>query len=326
VSDGSEPLPGRVLDDDLWPDDPSGYDATRSPFAPPGYVKHLPFRGEIFYRHHQHPDPDAPTLLLLHGWTASADLQFFTAYEQLAERYSFVAPDHRGHGRGIRSQVPFRLEDAADDAAALVGSLGISAVIVVGYSMGGAIGLHLWNRHPHLVSGLVLEATALEWRESRSDRLKWRALAVMGVTLRAWWYPRTLRRGLRRLSRVQAAFDAWAPWVEGEIHRNEVKAMIEAGKALAAYDARPFASAVDVPTGVLLTTNDHLVKPSKQRALARAINAEVVELAGDHLTPWTEPAGFAEVTRQLVDSVAHRVELASRPAGSSPVAAGRASG
>ena len=39
----------------------------------------------IFLRRRALPGPpNAPTVLLLHGWTASADLQFFTAYETLA--------------------------------------------------------------------------------------------------------------------------------------------------------------------------------------------------------------------------------------------------
>ena len=44
-----------------------------------------------------------------------------------------------------------------------------------------------------------------------------------------------------------------------------------------------------MPTGLLLTTGDHLVRPRKQRALAEAIHAEVVEVAGDHLSPLTMP-------------------------------------
>ena len=48
-----------------------------------------------------------------------------------------MALDHRGHGRGIRSRRPFRLEDCADDAAALIDELGLGPVTAVGYSMGG---------------------------------------------------------------------------------------------------------------------------------------------------------------------------------------------
>ena len=53
----------------------------QTPDLLPGRIVHLPGRGEMFVRHHQHRDSTRPTLLLLHGWTASCDTQFFTAYE-----------------------------------------------------------------------------------------------------------------------------------------------------------------------------------------------------------------------------------------------------
>jgi 3-oxoadipate enol-lactonase len=177
--------------------------------------------------------------------------------------------------------------------------------------MGGPISLHLWNRHRDLVAGIVVEATALEWRDSRRERLTWRSLGLLGLMLRAWWYPRSIRLGLRKLVRGRPSLEMWVPWIEGEVHRNEVRAVVQAGRALANYDARTFATSMDVPTGLLLTTGDRLVKPSKQRALAQAIGAEIVELAGDHLSPWTHSDDFARVTRQLVDSVSRRAGLAT---------------
>ncbi|MFM7427598.1 MAG: alpha/beta fold hydrolase, partial [Elainella sp.] len=44
----------------------------------------------------------APTVILLHGWTATADLNWFTCFEPLGEHFRVLAPDHRGHGRGLR--------------------------------------------------------------------------------------------------------------------------------------------------------------------------------------------------------------------------------
>ena len=73
------------------------------PWLPAGRIVTIEDRGEFFVRHHRHPDAARPTVLLLHGWTASADLQFVTAYEALAQHCSFVAIDHRGHGRGLRT-------------------------------------------------------------------------------------------------------------------------------------------------------------------------------------------------------------------------------
>ena len=67
--------------------------AVHIPWLPEGRTFMLPGRGKVFARVHRHPDPSAPWLLLLHGWTASADLQFFTAFEAIAARWSFVAID-----------------------------------------------------------------------------------------------------------------------------------------------------------------------------------------------------------------------------------------
>ena len=77
--------------------------------------------------------------MLLHGWTATADLNWFMCYEQLGEHFRVIALDHRGHGRGIRTKRQFKLSDCADDAAALADQLGIEKFIPVGYSMGGTV-------------------------------------------------------------------------------------------------------------------------------------------------------------------------------------------
>ena len=87
------------------------------PQLPEGSIVRLDGRGEVFVRRHIHPDRNAPTVLLLHGWTASVDAQFIAVYERLAETCSFVGLDHRGHGRGLRTFDRYELEDVADDAA-----------------------------------------------------------------------------------------------------------------------------------------------------------------------------------------------------------------
>jgi 3-oxoadipate enol-lactonase len=247
--------------------------------------------------------------LLLHGWTASADLQWCTSFPALTERYSVIAIDHRGHGRGIRSEEPFSLEDCADDAAAVLGVLAPGRqVVAVGYSMGGPITMHLWRRHPHLVAGVVLEATALEWQTAREDRLRWRLLAFADRILRSRRLHRWVERWLREEVHANPALEAWVPWMVAELRRTDPIAIVEAGRALSQYDARPFASSVDVPAAVVVTTEDNVVRPVKQRALALALRAETFELHGDHDVFWARAAEFSATTRAAVDSVVAAID------------------
>src|SRR4051794_3435849 len=74
----------------------------------PGAVVMVPGRGEVFARHA--PRNEGVPIVLLHGWMATADLNWFLLYETLAAHHTVIAPDLRGHGRGIRSGTAFSLE------------------------------------------------------------------------------------------------------------------------------------------------------------------------------------------------------------------------
>ena len=277
------------------------------PWLPEGRTVQVPGRGEFFVRQFRHRDPGAPVLALFHGWTATCDLQFFTAYEALAERYSFVAIDHRGHGRGLRTLQPFELEDAADDMAAVLRRLGIDRVTTVGYSMGGPISMLFARRHPELVEAMVVQATALEWSATWRERLTWMWLPVLGAVLRSWAYPRYLRRQIAKLIPVGHELGRYLPWIVGEMHRGYPHALVEAGRALRHYDARPWVAQLDVPVAMLLTSRDRLVRPRKQRELARAVRADVHELRGDHFCTIAQPSEYSAATVALVDRVRGRL-------------------
>lgn len=278
------------------------------PWLPEGRTVQVPGRGEFFVRRHVHPDSSAPTLLLLHGWTASADLQYFSAYRALAERYSFVGIDHRGHGRGLRTTERFRLVDAADDAAAVVRALGIDSVIPVGYSMGGPISMWVTRRHPDLVRALVVQATAMEWRARWTDRLSWMWLPALGWILRSWAYPRYLKRAVVRVIPVGHDLEPVLPWILGEMQRGNPHAIVDAGGELKRHDARPWAAELAVPAAMLLTTRDRLVRPRKQRALAAALRAEVTEFDGDHLCTMEQPVEYAAAIVAVLDGLVARLQ------------------
>jgi 3-oxoadipate enol-lactonase len=83
--------------------------------------------------------PGAETLMLIHGVACTAELNWGKVFAPLAAHFRVVAADLRGHGDGIRAGWRFRLEDCADDVAALAAVLGTGKFTAVGYSMGSAL-------------------------------------------------------------------------------------------------------------------------------------------------------------------------------------------
>jgi pimeloyl-ACP methyl ester carboxylesterase len=273
------------------------------PWLPPGQVINLPGRGEVFVRDSGGTAAD-PAVLLLHGWTASADLNFFPVYAELAKSYRVIALDLRGHGRGMRSTEPFSLEDCADDAAALLDQLGAEHVIAVGYSMGGPVGLLLARRHPGTVGALVMQATALEWRRTARERMIWRLLSVLELSLRLGSGAGFVERALRQAIEEAPELDVYRPWLAAEFRRGLARELADAGRALSRYEAQPWAGQLGLPAAMLITTRDRLVRPSKQRELAEVLHARVIEIDADHDLPLVKGDEYARLTKLAVDTAA----------------------
>jgi 3-oxoadipate enol-lactonase len=273
---------------------------------PPGRHFELPGRGTTFLRELPGP-PGAPTLLLLHGWTASSDLNWYASYDALGRQFRVVAMDHRGHGRGIRSRRPFRLSDCADDAAALVEELELGPVIVVGYSMGGPVAQLLWRRHPQLVAGLVLCATSRTFSSLPRERVRFAAIGGAAVGTRL--IPRSVTAGaIARIFDARRTAGPTEGWAADELRRNDWTAILEAGRSLGRFDSREWIGEVDVPTAVVTVMNDQLVAPRRQVALGRSIpGATLHPVQGDHAVCVTNPRRFLPVLLEACTGVTARV-------------------
>ena len=253
---------------------------------PPGRVVHVPGRGEYFVRD---SGGDGPAVLLLHGWTASADLNWHAQYAALADAgLRVLALDHRGHGRGLRTYVDFRLADCADDAIALTEHLGAGPVVVAGYSMGGPIALLAARRHPGAVRGLVLCATSSNWRSLRLRGLWW-SMAWFRLWLGLAPYE-VWRGGLRFV--VGMPDSATTTWMAAELVRGSSRDVAEAGRELGRFDARPWLGEIRQPAAVVVTRDDRAVPPRWQRALAEGLGAPTFECPGDHFACVEQPQGF----------------------------------
>lgn len=267
-------------------------EAVGGPPIPLGRRIELEGRGTTFVREVTGP-PGAPTLLLSHGWIASAGLNWYQCFDALSAHFRVLAMDHRGHGRGLRSWSRFRLADCADDAAALLDVLEVEQVIAVGYSMGGPISQLLWHRHRDKVSGLVLAATSDAFVSGARERYTFTTAmaAAAGTTrlgaLAGTWASWPVRRFFPRAAPViahPARASTMQRWAAAEMRRHDPRLILEAGQTIGSYDARSWIGEVDVPTAVLVTTEDKAVRPEDQRRLVEHIpGATEHEVADGHM-------------------------------------------
>jgi pimeloyl-ACP methyl ester carboxylesterase len=272
--------------------------------APAGRFVELPGRGRTFVR--EHPGPaGAPTVVLLHGWTATAALNWSPSFAPLAQRFRVVALDHRGHGRGLRAAAPFRLEDCADDVAALLGTLGISECIVAGYSMGGPIAQLLWRRHPGAVAGLVLCATSAMFHGTRREWVL-SGLATGGSFVAATPPMQPM------LAAATTVLRSWcgATGLRGPLIRHDWTKIVEAGREICRFDSRSWLHELSVPTAVIATNADDIVPPRRQRALADAIpDATLRPVSGGHTVCTSDPRRFVPALVGACTEVAGRAAV-----------------
>jgi pimeloyl-ACP methyl ester carboxylesterase len=275
---------------------------------PPGRAVELPGRGTTFVREVTGP-AGAPTLILLHGLGATADLNWFPAFDTLARRFRVLALDHRGHGQGIRVGSRFRLVDCADDVAALADVMGVDRFIAVGYSMGGPIAQLTWYRHRHRVAGLVLCATSRNFRGGPGERVAFSVLP--GLAAAAGVAPAAVRRQvMRRFAMARVDDPPARRWAMRELRRSDPASLAAAAAALGRFSSHEWIGDVTVPTAVVLTTRDQAVPPLRQQKLADAISGATVHpVDGDHLVCALRPERFVPVLSGACLEVAARAGL-----------------
>jgi len=99
------------------------------------------------------------SLLFIAGSTGDAG-NFTRVADLLADEFTVVTYDRRGNSRSERPAdwITTTVSEQADDAAALIQTLGLAPAVVFGASAGGLIALDMMIRHPRLLrAGIIQE-------------------------------------------------------------------------------------------------------------------------------------------------------------------------
>ncbi|MET8944870.1 alpha/beta hydrolase [Streptomyces sp. NPDC004542] len=113
---------------------------------------------KIFYR--EAGDPDAPAMVLLHGFPASSHM-FRNLIPDLADRYHVIAPDHIGFGFSDAPPVDefeYSFENLTAHTLELLDQLGLQEFAFYIQDYGAPIGLRIASRNPDRVTALVVQS------------------------------------------------------------------------------------------------------------------------------------------------------------------------
>ena len=229
-----------------------------------------------------------PPLVLVHGWGDHSVVIWQRLAPLLAAEREVIMIDTRNHGRSSRHRGRYEIEDSAADVAAVLAELGLGPVDVFGYSMGGLVVQALAREHPELVGRMVLGGTMT------GGITRWQRALVAGIFEAGRALDRISRAELSAarywyLRRTGVVPDEHAAWLWDEQMARDPELYWQAGFAANRFNSTEWVGDLGALAMVIITADDQLVWPSRQRDLARRLrNPVVLELThARHEAPLT---------------------------------------
>jgi 3-oxoadipate enol-lactonase len=243
------------------------------------------------------------TVVFLHAFPLNR-LMWAPQLEDLRGVWQVIAPDMRGHGASDVTGEAASMERMADDVHALVESIDVGRVVLVGLSMGGYVALSFMRKYGDTVRALVLADTraTADNEEARAARYTLiEEVAAKGAPVLAEsMLPKLLS---------QKSVEEKAELVVAVRRMIETTSPSGIAGALAGMAERPDSTDVlaqiAVPTLVVVGAEDTVTPEADARAMADAIpgaRLEVIEGAG-HLSNLEQPAEFNKILREFLSNL-----------------------
>jgi pimeloyl-ACP methyl ester carboxylesterase len=261
-----------------------------------------------------HGPDDAPSVVLIHGWTCSTRT-WAPVIRALCDELRIVAYDQRGHGGSDRPDASgYRTEALADDLAAVLAQAVPSErpAVLAGHSMGGMSIMAAAGRPVvrERISGVLLASTACSDLVAQSrvvplaDRVPpLRAVMRVAAGSASLMRPDRLTRAVLRYIMLGPDAPADVVALNAEITcACDRRARARWGRVLNGLDLTAGLRHLDVPARVVVGARDRLTPPPQARRLAALLpgTPEVTELAGvGHMTPLEAPDTVAALIREL---------------------------
>ncbi len=222
----------------------------------------------------------------LHMWDGVAAL--------LARDHTVLRYDHRNHGGSEVVAGPLKIEDLAEDVAALI-AREAGPVHFVGLSMGGMTAQALALSHPQLLGRVVIANSAAHYPDQAPWRTRVQTVQAQGVAaIAAGAVARWLTPGYAATPEGAAAAKA----LYDTLVRTDAAGYIASCDAVAAIDFRESNRRIARPVLVIAGSRDEATPIAMSREIAAAIpGARLAEIDAAHLSAVERPAEFAALVR-----------------------------
>jgi pimeloyl-ACP methyl ester carboxylesterase len=96
-----------------------------------------------------------PAIILVHGWGNDNSI-WVDQVGHFSEKYQVIAIELAGYGKSGNARTEWTMSSFGEDVAAVVRTLDLQQVVLVGFSMGGAVVVEASRIIPEEVAGIVL--------------------------------------------------------------------------------------------------------------------------------------------------------------------------
>jgi pimeloyl-ACP methyl ester carboxylesterase len=208
-----------------------------------------------------------PAVLLLHG--LFMDRRMFDAQvDALSDRYRFITPDARSHGRSDHRAEPFTMWDLMEDEIALLDRLGIERPVWGGVSQGGFQSLRAALRHPERVAGLILiDASAVPEDELKLGLYE----ASAQVVAEEGWSEDVVQAAAIAMFGDSAGDEVKRPWLDRWLAEPGVGAVERMLAVTRREDLTDRLGEIDVPAVVIHGEEDFAIEMEKAEAMAAGL-------------------------------------------------------
>ena len=221
-------------------------------------------------------------VLLLHGGLGHSGNWGYQVPALVENGYQMVVIDSRGHGRSTRDDRPFAYKLMATDVLAVMNTLQLDKVALVGWSDGAVIALELARQVPERVSGVFYFACNVD--ESGTKEFEFTPIVGNCFNRHVADY--------QQLSATPDQFEDFAEAV-GLMQRTQPN-----------YTTADL-TAITVPVTIVHSEHDEFIKREHAEYLAKTIpNADFVFLSGvSHFALLQRPDQFNETIQAFLNKV-----------------------